>query len=133
MRWIHRDPRRRVSTVRSLRSLTSREPLRAAPPGLTRRQVVCREGPPPHGRRRLVPGHLDRGAAVDDDPVAERRALLDDGARADDAAPPEPAEVADDRARLDERAGAEVAAVDHAARPDDDVVLEDELVVREEV
>ena len=60
-------------------------------------------------------------------------ALFDAGARADDGLGSDAAEVADDGGGLDDGAVADVAAVDHRARPDDDLVADHHLVVREEV
>src|SRR3954464_9539273 len=60
-------------------------------------------------------------------------ALLDARSGADDGLRPGGAEVADDRGGLDDAASADVAAVDHGAGPDDDVVLDDQLLVRQQV
>src|SRR4051812_17497321 len=60
-------------------------------------------------------------------------ALLDAGPGPDDGLRSDGAEVADDRGGLDDGAAADVAAVDHGGGPEDDVVLDDQLVVGEQV
>ena len=74
------------------------------------RRPTSRPGPP--GNHRAQPGHRTGRAASHTRPRGRRLGA-------------DPAEVADDGAGLDHRARAEVAAVDHRARPDDHVVLDD--------
>src|SRR4051812_25054454 len=86
-----------------------RAPARAA--------QVQRRGSPPLGRE-----------AVENGPGRVGVALLDARSGPDDRLRPDSAEVADDGGRFDDRASADGAAVDHGAGPDDDVVLDDQLV-----
>src|SRR5215210_5053325 len=92
---------------------------------------VERPGRPVRGD--IQHGDLVGRESVEYRPVREVRTLLDAGAGPDDGLSADPAEVADDRGGFDDGAGAEVAAVDHRAGPDDDVVLDDELVVGQQV
>ena len=73
------------------------------------------------------------GKSLDDAPVRELTALLDKAPRRHDAILSQPAVVADDGARLDDTSAADVAAVDHRARADDDVIADDQTGVGQQV
>src|SRR5262245_9973687 len=88
---------------------------------------------PPWWFRRVDPSDLGRGEPVDLGASPESRALLDDRTRPDDAFGADRAAVADDRSRLDHGPSTDVAAMDHRSRPDDRVVLDDELVVGQQM
>lgn len=62
-----------------------------------------------------------------------RRMIVDGRRQAAPVPGGQGAEVADDGGGLHDAAAPDVAAVDHGAGPDDDVVLDDQLVVRQQV